>query len=811
MDPLAGPDTNGIVVPRVVKRPALSPAYKATTVDVFSNHYNFTLGQNGKIYQWDVKFEPELEKDSREVKNDIFGANRRDIIKKVGLFIRTGDIVFTFKKSNLQETTVIFSNHSKYKLVLKYIGKELYFDGLDAPDESRFQIFKVINSGIKQIMKHLGYTEFGRSRKFYDLAKKQELNQGDFILDVKSGYFTSIDLYQKNKAKLMIDCSSRIIRVYSMWEEYLFFKDQKGLTEREIEDEYIIGRNFLASYGNNRVYRIDGIVHKMTPLSEFPDRAKAATFKEYFKKQYGTKINDDNQFLVYSIRLDKKMVNGKLEEKEERVYLVPELLKPTGLTDELRKDKNAMQDIAKFTKLYPETRNQRQENLIKNFNSLTDKDGNDLGLRVDPKSNKIKGKLLDFPQIMLQRPMIPDRGNFIIKSQIYDQNASLRNWMIVFNSRDEELAFQFAHKLNECSKSLGIKVDKPKMQGISIAKDAKSIRDDEITKAIEKNAGIGMVLVFLPKQNADRVYKKVKVYCNQVAGIPSQFFTNWSFKFTKNIENLSVASKVLMQMCAKMKAKIWKVQTPVDVNVNGHQVMIVGADVFHKSMHESVTSVVSSYDKDFCSYYSQTSVQKRKGDDTLYDIAEKVKLAARRYVKENKHPPNIIVVYRDGVGQGQIESVREKELKSLIKGLQQEFNGKAVKLAYIIVTKRLSDRFFVSLQGQLDNPQGGLIVDSDVVKEDQFDYFMVAQAVSRNQGTATPTNYNVIYNDTDLKAETFYEMTYFQCFSYYNWSGPLKVPAVIMMANKQALVVGSTHSKDNRDTVESLKDGPFYL
>ena len=405
--------------------------------------------------------------------------------------------------------------------------------------------------------------------------------------------------------------------------------------------------------------------------------------------------------------------------------------------------------------------------------------------------------------------MIPDRGNFVIKNAIYDSSACLKEWLVVFNSRDADLASSFASKLNEASKSLGIKVDKPRMVGITQAKDAKFIKDEEINKVIEKAAGVRMVLIFLPKQNADRVYKKVKVYCNQIAGVPSQFFTNWSFKFTKNIDNLSVASKVLMQMCAKLKAKLWKVQLPVDVNVNGHQVMIVGADVFHKSMHESVTSVVSSYDKDFCSYYSQTSVQRRKGDDTLYDIAEKVKLAARRYVKENKHPPNIIVVYRDGVGQGQVENVREKELKSLIKGLQQEFNGKAVKLAYIIVTKRLSDRFFVNIGGKLDNPKGGLIIDSEVVKEDQFDYFMVAQDV--NQGTATPTNYNVIYNDTDLRAESFYEMTYYQCYSYYNWSGPLKVPAVIMMANKQALLVGSTHSRDNRDTMESLKDAPFYL
>lgn len=810
-------DLSGIHISKIVPRPAFGAKFKPQTVDVVCNHYNFTLGENGKIYQWDVKYEPELEKDSREVRNEIFAQNRKDIIKKVGLFIRTGDILFTFSKSNLGETLIgPFQGHKKYSLYIKSINKEMDFGNIDAPDETRLQIFKVVNSGVKSIMKNLGYTEFGFSRKFYDLAKKQEIHQGDFILDIKSGYFTSIDLYQNKVPKLMIDCSSRIIRQYSLWEEYEFYQE-KGMAHEDILYEYIEGKNFMASYGNNRVYKIDGVDKKMTPLSAFPDKSKAATFKEYFLKQYGQKIQNDKQFMVYSIRINKQTVEGVTKETEEKVWLVPELLKPCGLTDTLRNDRFAMQEIAKFTKLIPPTRDERQKALIKVINSLTgtDKKGNDkneIGLKIDPNSNRIKGKLLKFPEIKLSKPMIPDRGNFIIKNAIYDQTAKLERWLVVCNNKDADLAGQFALKLKESSKALGIQVDKPKVTGINPEK-GNNLTDSDIIKVIEKTAGAKIVLVFLPKANADRVYKRVKAYCNQQIGIPTQFFTNWSFKNTKNIDNLSVASKVLIQMCAKLRAKIWKVQLPTDININGHQTMIVGADVFHKSMHESVTSVVSTYDKDFTSYFSQTSVQKRKGDDTLYNIAEAVKNAARRYVKENKAPPNLIVMFRDGVGQSQIDGVREKEVKSLVKGLQTEFNGHNVKLAYIIVTKRISDRFFVETNQGLDNPSGGLIIDNTVVK-DNFDYFMVAQAVSRAQGTATPTNYNVIFNNTDLKAESFYELTYHQCFSYYNWSGPLKVPAVIMMANKLADVVGQTHSGKAggyKDTAESLKDSLFFL
>lgn len=811
-----------IAVPRKMQHPGFGKSANFQSVDVYSNHYNFKIGEKGMIYQWDVKYEPELEGDSREVRNEIFKLNRKDIIGKVGQFIRTGDILFTFSRSNMGESMLgPFGNHPKYKLWIKDIKKTLSFDNIDASDDSKFQIFKVLNSGVKSIMRNLGYTEFGFSRKFYDLSKVQEVEalRGKFLLDVKSGFFTSIDLYQNKIPKIMIDCSSRIVRQYSMWEEYEFFRDERNMSHEDIYSEFIEGRNFLTSYGNNRVYRIDGIDMSKTPMSEFPNPEKGATFKKYFAKQYGVQIEVSDQFLAYSIKTVRKQVGGETVEVEEKVYLIPELLKPTGLTDELRKDFHAMRDIAKFTKLTPNFRNERQNNLISNINgaigvkTTKGKEGlmiNELSLKIDPSSNRIKGKLLDFPLIKLSKPMRPDKGNFQIRTPIYDTGAKLSQWLIVCNELDLEYASTFAHKLKDSSKDLGITVENPKIVGVRADKSSGGkVRDSDIIKAISSNPNTKIALVFLPKKNADRVYKRVKAYCNQEAGIASQFFTCWEPSKTDNIYKLAVASKVLMQMCAKLKVKLWKVQTPKDINVNGHQTMIVGADVFHKNMHQSVTSVVSTYDKDFSSYYSQTSVQKRRGDDTLYDIADKVKLAARRYVKENKAPPNIIIVYRDGVGQGQVDRVREKELKSLIKGLQQEFNGHNVKLAYIIVTKRLSDRFFTKSGNFFNNPEGGLIVDTHVVKDNTFEYFMVAQAV--NQGTATPTNYNVIFNNTDLKAETFYELTYNQCYSYYNWSGPLKVPAVIMMANKVADLIGQTHSRDALDTVESLKDSLFFL
>lgn len=221
-----------------------------------------------------------------------------------------------------------------------------------------------------------------------------------------------------------------------MLEEFNFFTNDRGLSPEHVEDEFILGRNFMASYGNNRVYRIDGIEKKMTPATAFPNPEKGATYADYFKKQYGVKINDMKQFLVYSIKIDKKEVNGKIVETEQKIHLVPELMKPTGLTDELRKDKNAMQEVAKYTKLFPDTRVKRQENLIKQINDLKP-DKNEMSLKIDANSNRIKGKVLNYPQIQLQKPMIPDKGNFIIKTPIFEANAKLQDWLIICPKKDE--------------------------------------------------------------------------------------------------------------------------------------------------------------------------------------------------------------------------------------------------------------------------------------------------------------------------------------------------------------------------------------
>jgi len=53
--------------------------------------------------------------------------------------------------------------------------------------------------------------------------------------------------------------------------------------------------------------------------------------------------------------------------KEFMVHLVPELVKLTGMTDRERSNFKTMQEVAKFTKLFPNQRMEEQNKLVDNL------------------------------------------------------------------------------------------------------------------------------------------------------------------------------------------------------------------------------------------------------------------------------------------------------------------------------------------------------------------------------------------------------------------------------------------------------------
>lgn len=88
-------------------------------------------------------------------------------------------------------------------------------------------------------------------------------------------------------------------------------------------------------------------------------------------------------------------------------------------------------------------------------------------------------------------------------------------------------------------------------------------------------------------------------------------------------------------------------------------------------------------------------------------------------------------------------------------------------IAYIIVSKRINTRFFTN-SPRPENPLCGTVVDNVVTHADHFNFYLISQKV--NQGTVSPTMYDVIYDTTNLTPDIHQQLAYALTQLYYNWA-----------------------------------------
>jgi aubergine-like protein len=797
----------------IVKKTPIGQSSSFTECEVWTNIYRVEMPSR-KWYLWDLDFWPKLEKDSREMKIEIIEKNQKSIRETLEGYIHTGNTIYTLQLPKNRGSAVFFKDHPKYKVILRFTDRQVTVEELLQQDQNVVKpMLQLMNSSVKQKLRTQNFTQMGKRNQLFFQEKNKLSSEvmAEMFIEQIVGIGCPINLYQGSIPKMLIHDGSRIRRTRTMLEEYKFFKKEFQMNHDEILDEYIVGKQFMKNYGNQETLVIQGEDPTgRNPLSPFPNLDKAKTFNEYYKKQYGLKINDLGQFLVYAIKRRVEFRDGERVVTEEKEFLLPELLRPIGLTSAMRSNKFLMKEITQNGQMKPNQRIKQAESHRKLINNC-DKEINPLGLEIISNSNKVKAKLLPFPIIQMRTKFdlydLPS-SNFALKQPIYEKGARITDWLVISSEIDAILVDDMLKALKEAGQTLGIEVCPPFKRFISKSTKGR-VSASDILKVIEsEKERPRIVLMMFPKSTADTVYKQVKCECIKNLGILTQFFSNFSYRDHKSIRNLSVASKLVAQMAAKLGNRLWLVNIPASIQQREKRLVVVGADVFHKSLHSSITSVVGTIDKELSRYYSQTGIQKRRGDDCLHDISDKVVNVARQYVEKNNCPATTIVVFRDGVGESQLNQVRVVEVASLLKGLRTEF-GDRVELLYVVVVKRVEAKFFVEREkGQFENPEN-IVVDEGVIRQNEEGIYMVSQE-ARN-GSVIPTYYEILHNSTDLSADEMYKLINCLCFNYPNWSGPLKIPAVVQMANQQGTIVGMFNAKEGELVHDKLKNTLFYL
>ncbi|TFK71981.1 Piwi-domain-containing protein, partial [Pluteus cervinus] len=206
--------------------------------------------------------------------------------------------------------------------------------------------------------------------------------------------------------------------------------------------------------------------------------------------------------------------------------------------------------------------------------------------------------------------------------------------------------------------------------------------------------------------------------------------------------------------------------------------MLVGIDVTHRSPGSregtpSVAAVVASYDDDFVQFPAsiklQTTGEGERPKEMVDHLEEMLKERLALYKKKNEGKlPERIIIFRDGVSEGQFNAVLEEELKDIRKAFATFNKGEDrydPALTVIICGKRHHAKMWPTNSDEATkngNTRPGSVIDKGITAVYDFDFYLQAHAPI--QGHAKGTHYTVVYDSARFTADDIQNGTH--NFSY---------------------------------------------
>jgi len=449
---------------------------------------------------------------------------------------------------------------------------------------------------------------------------------------------------------------------------------------------------------------------------------------------------------------------------------------------------------------------------------------NNWGLSLERDPTKMQARLLPEERIIFGRnkdaPAGPqaDFSRAATSSEMLEPK-DISDWAMVFWNRDEKTAHGFEDLLLKVCGPLGMRISKARR--ISLQNDRNDTYVSEIRKECNAHPNIQIIVIFFPSLRDDRYAAVKQILCADMP-VPSQCINSKTLR--NDAKNRSIVLKIALQMNCKLGGTLWGVKIPME------KTMICGIDTYHGKT--GVTSInvgafVGSLNSEFTKWHSKPVIQ-GKQEELISGLTACFESALTAYKKANNCYPERIIIYRDGVGDGQLNVVKSFECPQFREACRKVDPTYSPMFTFVIVQKRINTKFFkVTGEGIkcFENPPPGSILDNTITRRFLYDFYLVSQHV--REGTTNPSHFIILEDDNNFKPDILQRLTYKLTFLYYNWPGKLhnllvelmtshfclftgtvRVPAPCQYAHKLADLVGESIRKQ---VSEKLLNQLFYL
>ncbi|KAF8655729.1 hypothetical protein AX16_002966 [Volvariella volvacea WC 439] len=402
----------------------------------------------------------------------------------------------------------------------------------------------------------------------------------------------------------------------------------------------------------------------------------------------------------------------------------------------------------------------------------------------------VPARILPTPKIQYygsSTASIDERASWNLRSLRFTRGAPLSQWVIYVikdgNTREEFQTMgevlEVMDKFRDACKAAGLGIgNEQEFKRKQLVKEIR-LPPKNVNDPVRKSAGEAIytavrgtpfkppMAIFILSSGDKNVYAAIKRNCDAILDVPSVCMHAAKIRKEKGQPQYmaNVALKINMKLgginhtlAPTSSALQWLQQQPT---------MLVGIDVTHPGVGSakgtpSIAAVVASCDQHFAQYPASMELQASK-KEMVTNLGKMMVERINHFRKRTTKLPQRIIVYRDGVSEGQFKIVIEEEIPLIYKSFESFNTGETryrPKLTFVVCGKRHHTRFNPTRAEDADingNPRPGTVVDRGVTSVYHFDFFL--QAHGGLQGTTRPTHYYVLHDDLNFKADELQSLT----------------------------------------------------
>ncbi|KAL8794371.1 MAG: hypothetical protein Q9195_003069 [Heterodermia aff. obscurata] len=422
------------------------------------------------------------------------------------------------------------------------------------------------------------------------------------------------------------------------------------------------------------------------------------------------------------------------------------------------------------------------------------------GISIATKMITVPGRVLNHPQVKYKNNEAPfmfpaswnqqDKNRNFIK---FNTGGSMGSWGAMMLDMGMGYAFNSSAQLNDTVSGfrqalVALGINAPAPRGSQIVHIA-GPDDPALEVALTSPNQPSLLLVILPVKQAP-LYNRVKHIADTKAGVHTICVVGNKFADPKGQD------KYFANVALKFNLKLGGTNQTIDANklgvISEDKTMVVGLDVTHPSPGSartapSIAGMVASVDKTLGQWPAIISLQKEARQEMVSELKMMLQTRLNLWRTRGKHAelPENILLYRDGVSEGQYDLVLNKELPLLREACAEVYPAAWTKkglprMTVLVVGKRHHTRFFPTaidkdrMDEKTGNCRNGTIVDRHVTEARNWDFFL--QAHNALQGTARPAHYFIVLDEIFTKrpvpgsfknhADVLEDLTHNMCYLF---------------------------------------------